>query len=104
MSAPDPAVHGRKTIAGIDLTFGATTTAPCGKRRPVERTSADPARVTCPDCRAWAAGEERDLAQSALAAAQIAHDYPRFSPYSPQEFTALAGDHDTRARRWDEQP
>jgi hypothetical protein len=104
MSAADPAVHGRKTIMGADLTSGATVTAPCGKRRPAERTSADPARVTCPDCRAWAAGQERELAEQALAAAEIAREYPQLSPFTPGGFTQTASDHEARAKRWDGPP
>ena len=103
MSAIDPAVHGRKTIMGADLTFGATVTAPCGKRRPAERTSSDPAVVTCPECRAWAAGEERELARQALAAAEIARTYPT-APYTPGDFTQTADRHEARAARWDERP
>ena len=104
MSAPDPAIHGRKTIMGADLTFGATVTAPCGKRRPADRTSADPARVTCPECRTWAAGQERELARQALAAAEIAGEYPDMAPYTPADFAQTADRHAARAARWDAQP
>jgi hypothetical protein len=96
----DPLTHGRKTIAGIDLTSGATTTTPCGKRRPAARTSADPARVSCPQCRAWAANEERELAQRAVAVGRLVREYPDLSPYSPADFASLANDHDARAERW----
>ena len=34
----DTLTHGRKTIAGLDLTYGETTTTPCGKRRPALRS------------------------------------------------------------------
>ena len=104
MSAPDPAIHGRKTIMGADLTFGATVTAPCGKRRPADRTSADPARVTCPDCRAWAAGQERELARQALAAAEIAGEYSGLTPYTPEDFMQHADRHEARAKQWDARP
>ena len=100
----DPLTHGRKTVAGLDLTFGATTQAPCGKRRPAGRTSADPDKVTCPDCRAWAAAEERELAQTALAAAGLAGKYPGLSPYSPEDFEETAAGHEARAGRWDGTP
>jgi len=101
--AADPLTHGRKTIMSIDLTYGATVTAPCGVRRAAERTSASPARVTCPRCRAWAANEERELAQQAVLAARIARENPDLiTTADPADFAALANAHDARAERWDE--
>ena len=100
----DPLTHGRKTISGTDLTFGATTTTPCGKKRSRERTSTDPAAVDCPDCRAWFAEQEREMTSAARAAADIAIAHPHLALCTPEEFTHIAWVHDVRAERWEEQP
>jgi hypothetical protein len=106
MTARDTRIHGRKTIIGFDLTFGKTTTTPCGKTRPRERTSADPAQVTCPDCRAWAAGEEREMADMASAAARILRENPEYPAhdYTPADFESIADGHLANAARWELAP
>ena len=96
----DQLTHGRKTYTGADLSFGASVTTPCGKRRPRERTSTDPAEVTCLYCRTWYATEAREIADMARAAADIARQHPGLTAAPPGDFTETARAHDARAEQW----
>jgi hypothetical protein len=101
MGARDTHVHGRKTTAGLDLTFGRTTTTPCGKTREITRTSVDPGEVTCPGCREWAAQEERRLAEYARLGGAICRQQPEMvTTVTADGFDAIADGHLARAAQW----
>jgi len=88
----DNLIHTRKTIMGIDLSFGKTTTTGCGKRRAMERTSTDLAVISCPACRDWRRQDELEMAGMAEAAASAGITESR-SGMGPDEFRALAAQH-----------
>jgi len=99
--ARDALVHGRKTIIGIDLSFGTTTTTPCGKKRPRERTSVSPSVVTCPACREWAMREEHQMADGARAALRLLADGVVISDkISTDDLISEVETHSQRAAEW----
>lgn len=98
----DDRIHAEKTLMGLSLAIGKTVGTGCGKRRERERTSTDPAKVTCLECRQWAAADELEMAGMADAAASIPPELIDRAdlPGGPHDFRALAGKHRDAAARW----
>lgn len=97
----DPHVHAEKTHLGISLAFGATVGTGCGKRREKGRTSTDPARVTCPECREWGAAEEMTMAENAEVVAGMGGPFLAANgTMTAGDFGELARQHRATAEKW----
>jgi hypothetical protein len=98
----DSHIHAEKTIFGTSLAFGATVGTGCGKRRERERTSTDPAVVTCPECRKWGAAQELEMAANADAVASLPAEFLAGDGvgWTADDFRNLARQHRATAQKW----